>query len=313
MTTGPNLDLVSPFPAPAPAAAPRRTGPLVAGVLVLVALAAAAYTASRQLDMLLSALDEEALDQATRTLDRLLDRQKEQLAAEVAVLADDNRIRATVLAPSFDRATVQDVIDDLRKSSGATLLAVLDANAKVQVVTGSGALRDAGLSASPTVKAAFTKPASDVWTLPDQVQVIGVAPIRSGTDTPALLIKGLPLGTSQLSTVGAALGVAGAISIGEKIVATSTASTGVAEALRLASGLGDGVDRITTPHGTYVVRVARTGPTAMAARVAWAIPARHHADKTRLLALLVWAPLALGALLFLLLVFPSQRTHGGTS
>jgi hypothetical protein len=287
---------------------------MVSGFLVLAALGATAYMANHQLDAFLSTLDEETLGEATRTLEQLLDRQKDQLAAEVTVLADDNRIRATVLAPTFDQATVQDVIDDLRKSSGATLLAVLDANGKVQVVTGTGALRETNLGASSTVKAAFTKASSDVWTLPDQVQVIGLAPIRSGDRTPALLVKGLPLGASQLSTVAATLGVAGAVSIGDKLVATSSGGPEVdAEALRLASGLADGTDRITTARGSYLVRVTRTGPAATAARVAWLVPFHHHAGQTRLLQLLVWAPLAAGLLLFVLLLVTSQRSHGGTT
>ena len=78
----------------------------------------------------LSALDEQLLGQAGASLEQLLARQRDQLVAEVKVLADDNRIRATVLAPKFDEATVQDVLEDLRKSSGATLLAVVDPPAR---------------------------------------------------------------------------------------------------------------------------------------------------------------------------------------
>jgi hypothetical protein len=314
----PKFELVPPgVPAAAQGSAPpRRAGAVLAGLLVLGALGAAAFTASRQLDTLLSTLDEETLGEAGRSLERLLDRQKDQLAAEVTVLAEDNRIRATVLAPQFDQATVLDVIDDLRKSSGATLLAVLDGNGKVKVVSGAGSLREANLGASPTVKAAFAKSTSDVWTLPDQVQVIGLAPVRSGDQTPALLVKGLPLGASQLSTVATTLGVAGAVAIGDKLLATSAtpgSDPNLDEALKLASGLSDGIDRITTPRGSYLVKVTRTGPAATAARVAWLVPYHHHADKTALLRLLVWAPLALGALLFLLLLATSQRTHGGNT
>lgn len=302
-------------PVPTPAAPPRRAGAVMSAVLVLGALGAVAYTGNRQLDTLLSTLDEETLGEAGRALESLLARQKDQLASEVTVLADDNRIRATVLAPQFDAPTVQDVIEDLRKSSGATLLAVLDGNGKVKVVTGAGALQEANLGASPTVKAAFAKAASDIWTLPDQVQVIGLAPIRSGDQTPALLVKGLPLGASQLATVASMLGVAGAVSIGDRLVATSVVGSDAAldEALKMASGLPEGIDRITTTRGSYLVKVIRTGPAATAARVAWLVPYHQQADKTRLLRILVWAPLALGALLFLLLLATSQRNHGGST
>ena len=204
---------VVPASEPVPPSRPRSAGAVVATVAAILsfgALGAAAWLANAELERVLSAQDDEALAQASRTLEELVNRQREQLVSEVKVLADDNRIRATVLAPKFDQATVQDVLEDLRKSSGATLLAVLDANGKVQAVTGAVGLREVDLSASTAVRAAFERPTSDIWTLPDQVQVIGLAPIRSGGETPALLVKGLPLAKSQLATVETALGVAGA-------------------------------------------------------------------------------------------------------
>jgi hypothetical protein len=294
-----------------PAPGSGSAGVAATGLLVLAALGGAVWLGHRQLGTFLSTLDEEALSHAARTFDRLLDRQREQLAAEVTVLADDNRIRATVLAPTFDEATVQDVIDDLRKVSGATLLAVLDANGKAQAVSGTAALRQADLGASPAVKAAFARASSDVWTLPDQVQLIGLAPVRSGDQSPALLVKGLPLDKSQLTAIESTLGVAGAVFIGEKIVATTATTPDLEEAFRTASRLSAGIERITTARGSFVVRVTRTGPAATAARVAWLIPFRHHVAGVHTLVLLTWAPLVLGALLFILLITNVRRTNGG--
>jgi hypothetical protein len=265
----------------------------------------------RQLGAFLSALDDESLEQATLALDHLVKRQKDQLAAEVTVLADDNRIRATVLAPKFDEATVQDVIEDIRKSSGATFLAVLDASGKVLVVSGTGALREANLGASPAVKAAFSQASSDVWTLPDQVQVIGLAPIRSGDQTPALLVKGLPLGKSQLATVEKTLGAAGAVFIGDRLAASSTQAPEFEEAFRIAGRLSDGTQHINADGRSYVVRVARTSEAAASARVAWLVPHQHHGERARLLSLLAWSPVLPGALLLLLVIITSRRTNGG--
>lgn len=300
------------FAASAPPSA-RTAGALVAGFAVLAALGGASWLTDRQLASFLSTLDEETLEQATRTFDRLLDRQREQLAAEVTVLADDNRIRATVLAPVFDEATVQDVIDDLRGISGATLLAVLDGNGRVQAVSGTATLRQADLSASSSVKKAYGRSASDVWTLPGEAQVIGLAPIRSGDQTRALLVKGLPLGKSQLAAVQATLGVAGAVFIGDELVAHSAQSPALEEALRASAQLSDGTARIATASGSYLVRVARAGAGATAARVAWLVPRHHHLERARALRILVWCPVALGALLFVLLAANVRRTDGGHS
>lgn len=295
-------------------ARPRGAAATVAGLVLFGALCAATLLSDRQLDAFLSALDEEILGQATRSFDGLLERQRDQLAAEVTVLADDNRIRATVLAPRFDEATVQDVIDDLRKDSGATLLAVLDSKGRTQVVSGAGALREAELGASPSVKAAFTGASSDVWTLPDQVQVLGLAPVRSGDQAQAVLVKGLPLGEKQLASVEATLGVTGAVLIGNKIVARSSTRPELDDGLRAASVLADGTASVTTPHGRYLARVSRTSHAATAARVIWLVPYHHQAAETRRLALLVWCPAAVGALLLLLLISTqrNQRTTGGT-
>lgn len=282
------------------------------GVVIVAVLALGAWLADQQFKRFLTSLDEDALGQATRTLEHVLGRQRDQLVAEVTVLADDNRIRATVLAPKFDEATVQDTLEDLRKSSGATLLAVLDGGGKVQAVTGTGGLREVSLGASPAVKTGFNRPTSDVWTLPDQVQVIGLAPIRSGEQTPALLVKGLPLGQSQLSTVEKSLGVAGAVFIGDRMAASSSQTPELDEAFRGASRLAEGTQQITAGGKSYLARIARTSEAATAARVVWVVPQHHHLGRAKPILLLIWYPVPLGAVMLLLLFMKSRRITGGS-
>jgi hypothetical protein len=286
-------------------------GVVATAMLLFAALGFSCWLADGQLRGLLSGLDDQALGQASRTIEELVNRQREQLVSEVKVLADDNRIRATVLAPKFDEATVQDVLEDLRKSSGATLLAVLDGSGKVEAVTGAVGLRQVDLSSSAAVKAAFERPTSDIWTLPDQVQIIGIAPIRSGDQTPALLVKGLALGKSQLATVDAALGVSGAVFIGDRIAASSSQNVEIDEALRSAGRLADGSGELAIGGRGYRVKLGRAGEGATAARLAWLVPRHRAADRARPLLFLVWCPVPLGALLMLLLLVNSRRTNGG--
>jgi hypothetical protein len=309
------FELVSaPSPVPAARPAPARSGGTIAtAILLFAALGAACWLTNERLQRFLADLDDQALGQAARTLEQLLARQREQLVSEVKVLADDNRIRATVLAPRFDEATVQDVIEDLRRSSGATLLGVLDGSGKVEAVTGAVSLKEVNLGASPAVKVAFDRPTSDVWTLPDQVQVIGLAAIRSGDQAPALLVKGLPLGKSQLSTVQTALGVSGAVFIGDRIAASSSHDAGVEEAFRSAERLAEGTADVTGGGQSYRVKVIRAGEGATAARIAWLVPRRHALDDARTVSLLVWCPVPLGALLLLLLLVNTRRINGGTA
>jgi hypothetical protein len=282
----------------------------VTGLALVGLLTAGSWVANRQLGVFLSALDDETLGQATRTLQLVLQGQREQLVAEVSVLADDNRIRATVLAPTFDEATVKDVLDDLRKSSGASLLAVLDEAGRVKAVSGVGGLREVSFGSSSAVKAAFTHPTSDVWTLPDQAQVIGLAPIRSGDQTPALLVKGMPLGRSQLSAVEGALGVAGAVLIGDRVAITGSERPELAPSFQIAGRLAEGSITIADGPRNYLARVVRTGEAATAARVAWLLPAHHQIEGAHKLWLLLWCPIPFG-ILMMLLVLSSRRTNGG--
>jgi hypothetical protein len=297
--------------APAPAPASGSLGAILAGFVVLGLVAGASWLGDRHLRRFLSELDEQLLGQASASMEQLLARQRDQLMAEVKVLADDNRIRATVLAPKFDEATVQDILDDLRKSSGASLLAVVDASGKVTAVAGATGLRDVNLGASPAVKNGFDHPTSDVWTLPDQVQVVGVAPIRSGDQTPALLVKGLPLGRSQLATVGTSLGVTGALFIGERVTASSADGHDLDEPLRAAGRTVDGTESVSAGGRTHLVRVARTGEGATAARLAWLVPVQHQFERARTLLFLIWCPIPLCALMFLVLIVNARRRNGG--
>ena len=298
-------------PGRAPASSPSGVGAVLAGLVVLAGVAGAAWTADRQQRRFLSALDQQLLGQASASLEQLLARQRDQLVAEVKVLADDNRIRATVLAPKFDEATVQDILEDLRKSSGASLLAVVDAGGKVTAVVGATGLREVDLGGSPAVKAGFDRPTSDVWTLPDQVQVVGLAPIRSGDQTPALLVKGLSLGRSQLATVATSLGVAGALFIGERVAASSTDAQDLDEALRAVGRMGDGTEQVSMGGRSHLVRLARTGDGATAARLAWLVPHHHQFERARVLVFLLWCPVPLAALMLLIVIVNARRRNGG--
>jgi hypothetical protein len=295
---------------PAPGAAPGY-GTAVIGLVVLGLIVGAAWAGDRQLRRFLTALDEQALGHADASLDHLLARERDQLVAEVKVLADDNRIRATVLAPKFDEATVQDILEDLRKSSGASLLAVVDAGGKVSAVAGAAGLREVSLGASPAVKAGFERPTSAIWTLPDQVQIVGLAPIRSGDQTPALLVKGLSLGRSQLATVGQSLGVEGALFIGERVAASSSDGPELDESLRAAARMADGTEPLNAGGRSHLVRLSRTGDGATAARLAWLVPHHHQFERARSLLFLIWCAVPLGALMFLILIVNARRRNGG--
>ena len=98
-----------------------------AAALVFVLTLGLSWFAQRWLEASFERLDARTLDGAARLLDSHFAHQREQLAATVGVLSEDSRIRAMVLTPTFDRATVMDLLTDLKATSGATMVALLDA------------------------------------------------------------------------------------------------------------------------------------------------------------------------------------------
>jgi hypothetical protein len=263
-------------------------------------LALVSWAIDRQLGKFLSELDQDALQQSTQMLDRVIDQQRSQLASEVSVLADDTRIRSTVLAPVFDETTVKDVLEDLRRSSGANAMAVLDGGGKVRAVTGADGLVGVNLGSSSVFRAALERPATDVWTLPDQVRIIAISRIRSGEQVPALLVKGMTLGEAQLGAVQRTLGVAGAVFIGDRMTASSTNDPGWNEAFRVASRIPDEGVRFVESGPGYLGRLTRTSSAATAGRVVWLVRHHHQIERVRVLSVLVWAPVLFGGLLLLL-------------
>jgi hypothetical protein len=259
-------------------------------------------------------LDRDALRQASGMLNGLIDQQRSHLVSEVTVLADDSRIRATVLGANFDEPTVRDVLQDLRKSSGASVLAVLDSGGKIRAVAGADTLRDVNLGSSPVVNAAQERVSTDVWTLPDQVRVIAVAPIRSGDRVLALLMKGVTLGEQQLGAIQRTLGVTGAIFIGERMTASGSTDPSLAAAFQAASRIGDENDQIVESGGrNFLGRAIRTSGATRAGRIIWLVPLHRGTAQARTLEILACAPVVPAGMLLVALLLGTRRTNGGIS
>ena len=113
---------------------------LVAGLVLVGGTVAAAMLASQRVQQLMTAGDASPLEGAQASFADLLDNLRKQTLSQARMLVDDTRVRATVITPSFDEATVRDVLEDLRSASQATGLAVLDSGGKPLAVSGIAAL-----------------------------------------------------------------------------------------------------------------------------------------------------------------------------
>lgn len=307
------FEVVGPPPSPAAAGAPAaggRTALVVAGLVALALAAGATWALDWQLGRFHRSLDRRSLEQAARTFEQAIDRQRTQVASQAAVLAADTRVRAPLMTPSFDETTMRDVLDDLRKASGATMLAVLAVGGKVRAVAGTQALHDLELGSSPLVKTARERPSAEVWSFPDRALVVAVAPVRSAETTMALLAMGFEIGPPLLEGIRRTLGVEGALLIGDHVAASSTTDAVVLQAFQAAATLPEERDAVLTGDRPWVARVTRTSPSAAAGKLVWLVPLQHEAERSRVLRWMNGLPVVLVALTFL--VFFSLARRGAT-
>ncbi|HXU82454.1 MAG TPA: hypothetical protein VN914_13720 [Polyangia bacterium] len=281
-------------PVRTPVPRPRKRNPLVPiGItgLVMVALGAvASWFTSDAFDRSLGRLDEQALRQAGVALDKAVESQRGQALSQVRLLADDNRVRATVITPRFDEATVRDVLDDLRKATGASVMAVLDSAGKVGAVSGLDSLKKETLGQTAAVKAAMEKATADVWSFPDRVLVIGLAPILSGNQVAALMMVGYELGAPALAAIEQSSGVASALVVADKVVARSNADGALAAAFEAGKSLADGQSRAVELGRGFLARVTRTSEGAAAARAVWLVGRHHQAALFGPVPQVLWMP-----------------------
>jgi hypothetical protein len=278
---------------PPPARVKKRAPQLLiwsTGLALLGLAAGAAWLASGVLGDALSGLDDQALRRAGVALDKTLESRRAHALSEIRLLADDNRVRATVITPKFDEATVRDVLEDLRKASGATVMAVLDVGGKVGAVSGMDGLKKENLGQTAAVKGAMDKATADVWSFPDRVLVIAVAPVLSGNQVAALMMVGFEVGTAALGAVEQMVGVSGALVVADRIVARGSSDGALAAAFETARGVAEGQSRLVEAGGRYLARVTRTSDSAAGARAIWLVPHRHQAGSFRALPLAIWMP-----------------------
>ena len=286
-----------------------RLGLVVAGGLVLYGVVLiATWSASRQIDHLLDSADVRALDTIGSVWEQHLESQRVHLTSQVRVLAEDTRIRSLVMVAKLDEGTLDDTLGDLRTATGASCIAVLDANGKIKSVAGADSLRSADLGSAPVLAQAMGGAASDVWTLPDRILVVAIAPIKAAGRVSALLAMGYDLGDSALRIVDKSFGGAGAVFAGERMIASRSTDPALTAAIQSAR-LGDAhADNIIDVGGKgFRARSVRIGDSAAAGRIVWLIPRSQSNGVSPYLKVIIWAPAIAVALLLAFVVLQRPR------
>lgn len=249
------------------------------------------WATQRRLDAWLDGLDARTLDESAKVLEQLVAQQSKQLTSTVALLSEDARVRAMVLTPNFDRATVVDLLTDLKTTSGASVVAMLDSDGTVRAVVGAPEMDQLDLGTSSLVRSALERPSAQLWAFADAVGVLAASTIRLDNQVRAMFMLGFELEDAVLQNIEKTLGATGAVFVGDRIVATANPDAALERALRAAAEL---------PAGKYgIIADAFLGTRAplegspVAASVAWLVPRYRHADAVALTRALSWLPAVL--------------------
>jgi hypothetical protein len=284
-------------PSDAGRAMKTRIWTLVA-LCVLVSASWTSWVLHRRLNMLFDSVDAGKLDASAKVLDQMIAQQRERLASMTGVLAEDARIRAMVLTPTFDQATVVDLLTDLKATSGATVLAILDGAGRVLAVVGAPEMDQLDLGTSSLVRNAKQKSSAQLWAFADEVGVLAATPVLLDGQVRALFMMGYELEDLVFEDIERGLGVTGSIFVGDGMVASATKDPGLARALRSAAELPPGSHHVI--DGAFLASSSALNDSAVAAKAAWLTPLYRNADEVRLTRLLSWLPAALVALAFVL-------------
>lgn len=258
------------------------------------------WATQRRIDTWLDGLDARTLDESSKVLDHLVSQQGKQLTSTVALLAEDARIRAMVLTPTFDRATVVDLLADLKATSGASVVAMLDGDGTVRAVVGAPEMDQLDLGTSSLVRGAIEKPSAQLWAFANEVGVLSATAVRLDNQVRAIFMMGFELEDAVLQNIERTIGATGAVFVGDQLVASASKAPEIERALRSAAALPPGRYRVVAD--TFLASSAPLSESAVAATVAWLVPRYRQADGVMLTRAMAWVPAVLVGLLLALMI-----------
>jgi hypothetical protein len=241
-------------------------------------------------------------------LEQALAEQRKHLRSTVALLAEDARIRAMVLTPTFDRATVLDLLQDLKATSGASGVGLLDAAGTVRAVVGAPEMDQLDLGSSALVQGALEKPFAQTGVFANRIGVLSAAPVRLDKQVRALFLMGFELDGAVLEGIERDLSVSGAVFVGDTVVASAPSNAEQQQLLRSAAELPAGSYQILDVQLASSSRIADLAT----ASVGWIVPRYRHTGDASLTRALAWLPAVLvGLLLASLLGLMLSQSRAG--
>lgn len=291
-----NLELVSEpiHPIAAMPVVKSKFQPMVLSILAVVLAVAWGVLASTTHDRGLDRLDEQQIERAQETWSIATANALATLSEEVKVLVDDARVREPLATPNMDDATLLDVLEELKASSGASIVGILTPQGTVRVVAGNDSMRGLDLSSSSLMKQNGT----GTWVFPDRMVGVALAPVRLGETLVAHLMVGRDFAARTLTLVEKSTGVFGAVVYQQNLVVSSATDPSARTLLQDAGSMTPG--QTVRSGSSWLTRTAKLDETS-GARVVFLLARRATVAEQELGAALWWAPAGvvfLGVILF---------------
>ncbi len=259
--------------------------PIFVGLGLSVLALGLAFAGVTSLKSGLHAEDMSLLSHAQANLADSLSREQRDCGAIARVVADDTRVRTMLATPGIDAATVVDVLKDIKKAAGISILGVVGPSGKIQAVTGHDALQGAELGEAALFKSALAdpnKPTSGLWAFRDDLLNVAFAPIRLGQDVVAFALIARSVEVKS----------------GDDRVTSALALRGVLQD-KAAGIFGDvfaaltAAPKETFQSGGYVYQIQELDDQSKTSNVVWAVPAGHGSGAFSVLPYVFWALAAL--------------------
>lgn len=283
--------------------APRR-GALLPTLLVLGFVAVAVTSALAARALLLGGHEKQELArlaEGTSLFDAHVAETEKRIRAECWLMGEDTRLHSAL--GTLDRATIADLLEELRVPTKSDLLALVLPQGSVQVALGESALEGADLSTAQVIRAAREKkePAVATWTLHEQLFSVAAYAIRKGDRIVAFIIHGYRIGEPTLTAVRSATGTSPALVIGGKISTRPTNDQIADEAfIRVAGSRSTGHVTLDQGGRTLIGQARAVEGSLPPAYVVWLRASGQLAPEYEVLQYLLWAPVLLAAALALL-------------
>jgi len=162
----------------------------IAAVVLIAAIAAITIVVGRAARRDLAA----ELVRSRGALGDLIGSRDELYSAQLAVVADEPRLKAVVASPDADAATIEDVVTEIKRALGADRLALTDADGKTVADTDTPGKHGIDWSHQPAIASALESgSAAAIWLRGDDALQIQARRLAFGQNPVGVLVVGYRL------------------------------------------------------------------------------------------------------------------------